>query len=144
MVELYKTKSKMPKSKLVNVMFIGGVIIAALIFSLRDWQEAPRTDDQKEITVIIDYGNGMKRQFRGDGITFMRDENAWSVLQRAAASASIPLEVARGFYPIVINGKRNGEEGKRWVFYVNGERKNNGAPLEAEIKKGDEVIWKFE
>lgn len=100
--------------------------------------------NQKEITLVIDYGDGTKRQFRGDGVTFMEDENAWSVLQRAAATASIPLEVARGFYPIVINGKRNGEEGKRWVFYVNGERQSNGVPLEIAIKEGDEVVWKFE
>lgn len=134
----------MQKSKLLNILIVSGVIVITLMFFLRDWQKERPISAQKEITVVIDYGNGTKRQFRGDGIKFMRDENAWSILQRAAASASIPLEVARGFYPIVINGKRNGEEGKRWVFYVNGERKNNGAPLEAEIKDGDEVIWKFE
>ena len=93
--------------------------------------------------MIIDYGNGTKRQFRGDGIKFMEDENAWSVLQRAAAGASIPLEVARGFHPIVINGKRNGQEGKHWVFYVNGEQQNS-APLEVGIREGDEVVWRFE
>lgn len=134
----------MQKSKLLNILIVSGVIVIALVFFLHDWQKERPISNQKEITVVIDYGNGIKRQFRGDGIVFMNNENAWSVLQRAAASASIPLEVARGFYPIVINGKRNGEEGKRWVFYVNGERKNNGAPLEAEIKEGDDVVWKFE
>lgn len=129
-------------SKNILILLIAGALFVVLLVFFGQ----PKTEKEvkKEITVVIDYGNGAKRQFRGDGITFMRDENAWSVLQRAAASAAIPLEVARGFYPIVINGKRNGEEGKRWVFYVNGERKNNGAPLEAEIKEGDEVIWKFE
>lgn len=128
--------------KNIFILLIAGALIIAF-FVFFD-QPKIEKNDQKEITIIIDYGNGTKRQFRGDGITFMNNENAWSVLQRAAASASISLEVARGFYPIVINGKRNGEEGKRWVFYVNGERKNNGAPLEAEIKEGDEVVWKFE
>lgn len=123
------------------LLIAGALIIAFFIFF---GQPQTEKQDQKEITVIIDYGNGTKRQFRGDGIAFMNNENAWSVLQRAAASAAIPLEVARGFYPIVINGKRNGEEGKRWVFYINGERKNNGAPLDAEIKEGDDVVWKFE
>lgn len=123
------------------LLIAGALIIAFFVFF-----DQPKTEknDQKEITVVIDYGNGTKRQFRGDGIAFMTNENAWSVLQRAAASAAIPLEIARGFYPIVINGKRNGEEGKRWVFYINGERKNNGAPLDAEIKEGDDVVWKFE
>lgn len=134
----------MQKSKLLNILIVSGVIVIALVFFLYDWQKERPISNQKEITVVIDYGNGTKRQFRGDGIAFMNNENAWSVLQRAAASASIPLEVARGFYPIVINGKRNGEEGKRWVFYINGERKNNDAPLEAEIKEGDDVVWKFE
>lgn len=124
------------------LIFVGVVFIFFFVFSTKP--QTTGEQDQKEITVVIDYGNGAKRQFRGDGIKFMEDENAWSVLQRAAASASIPLEVARGFYPVVINGKRNGEEGKRWVFYVNGERKNNSAPLEAEIREGDEVVWKFE
>ena len=128
-----------------NIIFfiiIAGVIIA-LFFIFFDQQQAGK-EKRQEITVVIDYGNGTKRQFRGDGITFMKDENAWSVLQRAAATASIPLEVARAFHPIVINGKRNGEEGKRWVLYVNEERQNSGTPLEVEIKDGDEVVWKFE
>jgi hypothetical protein len=134
----------MQKSKLLPILIVGGVVVIASVFFLRDGREEQRIHDQKKTTVIIDYGNGSRRQFYGDGIKFMEDENAWSILQRAAAGASIPLEVARGFYPIVINGKRSGQEGKRWVFYVNGERQNNNMPLEAEIKEGDEVIWKFE
>lgn len=144
MVELYNSKIKMQKPKLLNILIAGGVVIVAVVFFLRDWQKERFISDQKEITLVIDYGNGTKRQFRGDGIAFERQENAWSVLQRAAATASIPLEVARGFYPIVINGKRNGEEGKRWVLYVDGERQSNGVPLEIAIKEGDEVVWKFE
>lgn len=123
------------------ILLAGAVLIFFFIFT-----NQPSTQpDKEEITVIIDYGDGTMRRFRGDGVSFMKDENAWSVLQRAAASASIPLEVARGFYPLVINGKRNGEEGKRWVLYVNGERKTNGTiPLTINVREGDEVLWKFE
>ena len=131
----------MQKSKLLKVLLVIGVAVAALVFL--SGQRRQEQIKSNEITVIIDYGNGTKRQFRGDGIKFMEDENAWSVLQRAAAGASIPLEVARGFHPIVINGKRNGQEGKRWVFYVNGEQQNS-APLEVGIREGDEVVWRFE
>lgn len=129
-------------SKSIFLLVFATAVIA--LFFLFSGPSQTNEEDKKEIRVIIDYGNGTKRQFRGDDIKFMQDENAWSVLQRAAATASIPLEVARGFYPIVINGKRNGEEGKRWIFYVNGERKNNGAPFEVAIKEGDEVVWRFE
>lgn len=135
-------RSSMLSYKNIFILLVAGALIS-IFFVFFD---KPKTEEknQKEITLVIDYGNGTKRQFRGDGVTFMEDENAWSVLQRAAAGASIPLEVTRGFYPIVINGKRNGEEGKRWVFYVNGKRQSNGAPLEAEIREGDQVVWKFE
>ena len=123
-------------------MLIVGVLI--IFFAFRGRLPQQNQTEGREIRVIIDYGNGTTRRFQGDGIAFMKDENAWSVLQRATASASIPLEVASGFYPTVINGKHNGEEGKRWAFYVNGKRQINSAPLEVVIKKGDEVIWRFE
>ena len=128
--------------KNIFIFFVAGALIIAFFI----FPPHPRTEegDQKVITLVIDYGDGTRRQFRGDGITFMEDENAWSVLQRAAAAAHIPLEVARGFYPIVINGKRNGEEGKRWALYVNRERHRNSIPLDVFIKEGDEVLWKFE
>ena len=128
--------------KNIFILFLAGALIVAFFVF---FDQSPRGEKyEKKIMLVIDYGNGTKRQFRADGVMFEREENAWSVLQRAAATASIPLEVAHGFYPIVINGKRNGEEGKRWVLSVNGKRQSNGAPLEIPIKEGDEVVWKFE
>lgn len=67
-----------------------------------------------------------------------------SILEQLEHKAAIETKnSAYGVYVDAINGKRGGEEGKYWAFYIDGEMAQIGA--DTYITEGGELIeWKFE
>jgi hypothetical protein len=97
--------------------------------------------NDNEAILILDYGNGNVRKFKGpvDG----KGTKAWNLLQQASAVSGINVEIADHFIPQNIDGFENGKDGKKWAFYINGERQT-ATPFEIEIGPGDKVVFRFE
>ena len=92
-----------------------------------------------EVRLTIDFGDGNARNFVTDyreGIT------AWDMLQQANAVYGVPLTLENHFAPRTIGDKENGEDGKRWNFYLNGQKASE--PHESVLPGGARVIFKFE
>jgi len=97
----------------------------------------------KETVLIIDNGEGEPQSFKveeKEGIT------AFDLLKNKAEELNLVLKTKTydiGIMIEAIGEKENGQDGKYWLYYVNGEM----APVSAdkkEIKPGDEIKFKFE
>jgi len=122
----------------------GALILLGLIFISGDKEKrgetlrSPAAGD--EVIVVIDYGNGDVRRFRGgakDG-----EIRAWDALQQVAFNFGIFLDASSDFVPEKIDGFESAS-GKSWNLYVNGERQE-ASPLDVVAKKGDILMFKFE
>lgn len=93
-----------------------------------------------EVKLTIDFGDGNVRNFV---TTAIGGKTAWDLLQQANAVYGIPLLVENHFAPKAIGGKENGQNGKRWNFYLNG-RIRRESPYEARLYGGEKILFKFE
>lgn len=93
-----------------------------------------------EVTVVLDYGNGKIRKFRGP---IEEKAKALDLLQQVVAIGAIELEVADYFMPQRINGNKNGDGDKKWNIYVNSVKRER-SPFEIYVLPGDEITFKFE
>lgn len=91
-------------------------------------------------TVAVDYGNGVEKKFSGSS---KMNKTAWDTLQQASAHSFLNIDVGEDFYPEAIDEKENGEDGRKWVLYINNER-IFVSPIEVKINSGDQVLWRFE
>ena len=74
-------------------------------------------------------------------------ETVWQIMQKALAEKGISLEYEEydgglGVLITKIGNKKNGDEGKYWQYFVNGEYANMGASNYI-VKNGDIIEWKF-
>ncbi len=94
----------------------------------------------KEAIVSLDFGNGKVRKFKGP---VENNAKAWDLFQQAIAVGSINVEMSDHFVPNIIDGVKDGTNGKHWYLYVNNV-KQKFAPFEINVKPGDEVVFRFE
>lgn len=137
-----------------NIYIIAGlgviIIVGSwLLFSGNFWQTNIEENNivqetiKKEAVLTIDDGGGGKNSFN---VEFEEGMTAFDLLKNKTEESNITLETKSydiGIMIEKIGDKKNGQDGKYWLYYVNGE-----APMVAadkmEIKAGDIVEFKFE
>lgn len=92
-------------------------------------------------SLILDFGDGQKREFRGEVLPPMTVLDALS-LSTDAAKLELSYKPEReGVEVTTINGKK-ASGGKHWAFYVNGKLGED--PAAYEIKPMDVIEWRYE
>ncbi len=103
-------------------------------------QQIASEQSLKEAIVALDFGNGKVRRFKGP---IENNAKVWDLFQQAIAVGSINVEVSDHFVPQVIDGIKDGANGKHWSLYVNNV-KQKFSPFEIQVNSGDEVVFRFE
>lgn len=97
----------------------------------------------KKISLIIDYGDGNTDSLQSN---FRKGMTAFDLLKEKTEESGLTLKTKTydiGVLIEVIGHKENGQDGKYWLYYVNGEMPMVSADKK-ELKPGDEVEFKFE
>ncbi|MDD5032215.1 MAG: DUF4430 domain-containing protein [Patescibacteria group bacterium] len=100
-------------------------------------------NEAEKVFLVINFGEGGKKEkteteFK-DGMT------VFELLREETGQANIFLQTEMynfGIFIEMIGDKKNGQDGKYWTYYVNG----NFAPVAADkfkLKAGDRIEWKF-
>ena len=141
--------------KNLNILKIIGIVIiiagAGLfvfnnpLFPLTSPKEtAPLQESiKKEAVLGIDFGDGSPKTFQAE---FKDGMTAFDLLKSKTEELNIILKTKTydvGIFIEVIGDKENGQDGKYWMYYVNGEMPMVAADKK-EIKAGDKVEFKFE
>ncbi len=132
----------MKKRDTVVVLFIAAIII--VFVALTEIFQKPPAAGQKEVVLVLDFGqNGLIKKYRTN-ITAGRQIKAWSLLQQAVAYGGVDLKIHDGFVPVEINGLPGaGNIGPSWQLYVNSDKREL-TPFNVLVKGGDKVIFKLE
>ncbi|PIS42356.1 MAG: hypothetical protein COT24_03995 [Candidatus Kerfeldbacteria bacterium CG08_land_8_20_14_0_20_40_16] len=97
---------------------------------------------QLQVDLVINTGNSNLTYT----ISVIQDSTVLALLQSASEKYGLALEVQDSTYgPFVqaLAGKNGGEDGKYWIYYVNGEAATVGVG-EQIAKDGDKIEFKFE
>jgi len=127
------------------IIIIGGWLLFTNVFSQPKIEENNIVQEtiKKEATIIIDYGEGSPNSF---DIQFEEGATALDLLKNKTEESNITLETKSydiGVMIEKIGDKKNGQDGKYWLYYINGETPMVSAD-KTEIKSGDKVEFKFE
>jgi len=134
---------------IIGIIIILAVIIGSwLLFSNRI-MELPKKEGiteeeiEKEVVLIIDYGEGDRRSFQSE---FKNGMTAFNLLKSKTEELNLALKTETydmGVFIEAIGDKENGEDEKYWLYYVNGETPMVAADKK-EINPGDKIEFKFE
>lgn len=97
----------------------------------------------KEVVLTIDNGGGSQNNFTfelKDGMT------AFDLLKAGAEKSALLLKIKNydmGVFVEAIGNTENGQDGKYWMYYVNGAMPDVASDKK-ELKPGDKVEFKFE
>jgi hypothetical protein len=125
---------------------VGTVLLMIFVFIFIQFQQSAKTSEKigyssnKEITMVLDYGNGETRTFKGPAAG---EEKVWNLFQQAIAAGRIDVSISDHFVPQAIDGFQDGANGKHWTLYVNNIRQKF-APFEIQAEPGDEIVFRFE
>lgn len=142
--------------KKINILIIGLVIILTavissyLIFSNRNSEQISleeskisKSEVSAEASLIINSGEGISRTFKAE---FNKGITAFDLLKIGAEELNLTLKTKTydiGVMIEAIGDKENGQDGKYWMYYINGEM-----PMvtvdKKEIRPGDKIEFKFE
>lgn len=127
------------KTKTTLTAIFGAVLLAIGVTSivLINLDDSPKNPPQKSEQ------KQAPTQEQVETVRFVAEPDM-NVLEQLTQHAEVETKDSQyGAYVDSINGKKGGEGGKYWTFYVDGEMAQVGA--EAYVTKGGEVIeWKFE
>ena len=128
------------------IIIAGGLLLKNQInlnFFKEKAQNPPETTfQQPEITLSINNGESVKNFQAG----FQQEMTAFDLLKEGAKKLNLDLKTKTydiGIFIELIGDKENGQDGKYWFYYVNGELAQVAADKK-EIKPGDKVEFKFE
>jgi len=131
---------------------IGLVIIISvwMIFSDTVSENLPGTISQPVVreaagqaVLMIDYGEGESESFTvemGEGTT------AFDLLKDKTGELSINLETKSydlGIFIEALGERRNGEDGKYWLYYINDEMPMTASDKQP-VNSGDKIEFKFQ
>ena len=97
-------------------------------------------DGEGKARLLIDFGNGKKRAFRGavvDGMT------VYDVLLASKEGGSFSFSVNGSGVEEIDGVKNSSRDSHEWRYSVNGKASNVSPEFE-EVKPGDEIVFKFE
>lgn len=98
---------------------------------------------EKEAVLVIDDGTQDLKNFN---VKFSGEKTAFELLKKQAEQSGIILKTKtyeQGLFIEAIGGKENGEGGKYWLYYVNGQMPQVSADKQ-KINSGDKIEFKFE
>lgn len=105
------------------------------------FQENQEDIVKQEVILVIDYGDG---NFQTFNIEFVEEMTAFDLLNDRAEELSLETKAYDiGIFIETIGDKKNGQDGKYWMYYVNEEMPMVSAD-NLEISPGDKVEFKFE
>ena len=150
--ETEKTADRPKNSLIFGILFIViGILIGGTLsyIYLENFSQIEKAPESSTITVtlIIDFGNNTTMVF--ENIT-PEDPTAYGLLMECAKPEHGNFTVKSTYYAAydsmfveAIEGVENGDNGKYWQYYVNGELPMVGANKYV-LKDGDIVKWVFE
>jgi len=130
---------------LVAVIIAGALLVASFLSQGESWQnqELSQRSEVDPITVTI------QDPFRNRVFTLETQGqmmSAFTALQKVSEMYTIPLTYdppdEMGVFVTMIGGFKNGEDGKYWVYEIDGEQVPVAADRQA-ILPGQELLWKF-
>lgn len=104
---------------------------------------APVEEIEQKATLVIDDGTENPQSFEFE---VEEGTTVFDLLKEACEKANLKLDYSEFDFGVMVNTigeKTGGEEGKYWLYYVNGEM----APVavdKQEVKANDKVEFKFE
>jgi hypothetical protein len=137
-----------------NIYIIIGVIIIVAVggwfaFSNNFWKASVKEANvvqeklEKEVALTINDGEKQPIIFKAD---FTEGMTAFDLLKNKAQETGLALKTQAydiGILVQAIGDKEGGQDGKYWMYYVNGETPMISADKEV-LKAGDKVEFKFE
>lgn len=98
----------------------------------------------EEVAFVLDDGSGPPQSF---DFEVTPTTTAFGLLEMVALILDIEIEATyygeMGVFIEAIKGKKNGDEGRYWLYYVNGEMPMKAADKQL-VKPGDKVEFRFE
>jgi len=140
--------------KKINII-IGIIIVISslviLIFSSKVGQPISQGEtgitqenvQEKEIFLVINDGEGNLKNLNAE---FSKGMTAFDLLKNKAEELNIPLKIKTYDFGILIEAignKKNGQDEKYWMYYVNDEMPMVSVDKK-EVKPGDKVEFRFE
>ncbi len=116
------------------------IISAALLLVVFFLASIGAKTNRDELTLILDYGNENKQTFL---VPAAEQKRAWNLLQQATVISGIDLQADKNFIPVKIDGFSNSRDGKNWVLYVDGVRKDV-SPYEVFVEAPNRIVFRFE
>lgn len=129
----------------IKITILAVVIIIGvwLIFSNRaiepDFQEETESFSEEKVVLIIDDGEARPKTFE-EKLT--KGMTAFALLEKSGLTLKTK-QYDIGIFVEAIGDKENGQDGKYWLYYVNGEMPQLAVDKK-ELKTGDKVEFKFE
>ena len=121
------------KTTVLIIIAVLVVSVGGTIFVLREVHSSPRPAASTPAPAQ-----------QSDNLVHFSAEPDKSVLEQLTGKAVVETKDSQyGLYVDSINGKKNGDGGKYWVFYVDGKLASIGAG-EYITKGGENIEWKFE
>lgn len=99
-------------------------------------------EEEKEVVLVVDDGKEPKIF----NVEFIEGITAFDLLKEKAEESGLTLKTKTydiGILIEAVGDKENGQEGKYWLYYVNGEMPMVSADKK-ELKPDDKVEFKFE
>ena len=132
---------------IVIIIIVGGwIILSDKIEQSFSWEEnrISQGNIEKETTLlIIDDSESAPEIFE---VEFQEGTTPFDLLRNKTEELNMILKTKNhdfGIFIEAIGGKENGEDGKNWMYYVNGELPMVAADKK-QIKPGDRIEIKFE
>jgi hypothetical protein len=139
--------------KLLIFIFVGVLLIIIIsgwltynrgaLSAVPEKSAATAPEKPKNVSLIIDDAEQPVKSFQAE---FKEEMTAFDLLEQRAEEAGIDLKIKSydiGIMVEAIGGVENGESGKYWLYYINGEMAEVSADRKV-IKPGDSVEFKFE
>ncbi|MDP2946979.1 MAG: DUF4430 domain-containing protein [Nanoarchaeota archaeon] len=138
-------------------MIIGGAIVVFAIFALFSNeinqifsqitinipQESFEEKEEQKIGLVINWEHELAKTFN---IEFKEGMTAFDLLKEKTEEIGLTLKFKTydmGVFIEAIGDKKNGEDGKYWLYYVNGEMPQVASDKQL-LRPGDKVEFKFE
>ncbi|MDD5627255.1 MAG: DUF4430 domain-containing protein [Patescibacteria group bacterium] len=104
---------------------------------------SPSDISKKEATISINFGNDQVKNFT---LEFLPEETVYNLLEKLANQNEINLETKQydlGTLIEAIDGIKNGQDNKYWLYYVNGQMAPVGV-TEQKVSPDDKIEFRFE
>ena len=141
--------------KKINIFIIGIsislIIVVSLAMLLSKSVQLPIKEEviisqqksEKKVAIIIDDSEELSKML---GIEFKEGMTAFDLLSNKAEKLNLVLELKTydiGLFIEAIGNKKNGEDGKYWLYYINGKMSQFAVDKQL-LRPGDKVEFKFE